>query len=66
MPRLTAMSKRWRQVPPLAVSLARITSALFGPSTADEAPEGSLNDLMGLAGNGFSTELPEWLTVTSE
>lgn len=68
LPRLDVIVEHWKKVPPLAVSVAAIATALgvgrekaaTKKKTASSAAE--LFDLLG--GTGFSTSKPEWLRTT--
>lgn len=75
IPRFVAICAHWQKVPPVAVSAARIAEALgvkVAPAPAsstaglqDEkeraASRQALVDMIGGAGGGVNTEMPEWL-----
>lgn len=69
LPRLDVIVAHWKKVPPLAVSVAAIATAL-GVGREKEAPKkkktassaAELFDMLG--GAGFSTSKPEWLKTT--
>lgn len=64
LPRMDAIVKHWEVIPPLAVSVASIASALGvkRQGKVEKKAEGSIDELMSvLGGAGFKQEKPEWL-----
>lgn len=69
LPRLAAVSKRWEEVPPLAVSVVRIAYSLgyTPPKKKTEEPAHSASEMIGtFAGLGFASGKPAWLKAAEE
>lgn len=62
LPRLAAIGRHWKRIPPLAVSVANI-AAVLGVKRREEDRQDmqSLAEALGAGAPGFSQELPEWL-----
>ena len=64
MPRVQAFAKRWEEIPPLSIMVAKVAVALgveLGKRPAKENNLQELADAMGAV--GMSSELPSWLTT---
>ncbi len=69
MPRMASIAKRWKQVPPLNVSVFRLSMMLgYEPQkeiVATEKQQDPAQLLGDLGGMGFSSGKPEWLKKMS-
>ena len=64
IPRVDAFVKRWEQIPPLSIMVAKAAVALGVELGKQPAKENNLQELADAVGAaGMSSDLPSWLTT---